>query len=1148
MKRLFNALACLLALLIIITQISLLSIADGSQETIINAVDFSDLPVSDKAYYEKKCALDTTSAIFTLGIMLDSADTIGIGENKTNFKGFYARDNDDDGLTDTLTAASYNNKGMRFTLGVDLVNDWSDADALVLHIDNSVNNWSLWQSFDIKLVTSTGEKIALKPQDAALGINTMFIDDSDNSIANRNIGENGYAIMPGNKSGYLVIPVDAFEDGADLSDITAISFNLSSKASLFTSIKKIGFTKDINALLGAVVGGMPHSITIEPTVGGSAVIKVEKVASNAAVAGDEVTIEATADSGNVLGAISVTSLDGETVIETNGVSFIMPDYDVKVELIFDKLSASGIPSRLYGKLTDLSVITPGDYRAFTWDCMHNTSSELYTKGVVIDREPLGVGKENVNYHGFWADDIDGDSVTDRLRAQAYDNQGMRFTLGFNNSSAMPETKDALFIKLCNPQVQGSSWNKDTKQGVNLTLIDSEGNQYPLKAPADAGDSVIKIIDPATLSVIEHSVADEQNYSLIPMLKECWIVFPIELFSGLVGDESLTALSFDFTSTWEIRTSIYEVGIASDVDEAVGFLTGKAKRYNITVSEVENGIVTVSTSKAKEGAPVSITVAAAEGYVFDTITVTETESGNAVVATKAGFIMPTCDVTISASFKESPYNNATKLGEVYTVTQDFSTVEIVDHIDWELGPDLTPLIEQGALIQDLERGFKDAGVNNCYNGNGIYIQDDGLGYGTSLRLWTHDNRGLSLSLKSNDVLPDTAYEGVVLHLHTDLMRSDVIPSLNVTLYKKNADGSPDLANPIKPKAASALYGTTVWLVNDETGEVTERPLGYSPEDGAHMDNNQKNYSQYLVPDGFSGYVLIPFSYFSSGFDASEIAGIRINYNVTAWYMYSNIYDVGFTQSISNFVRIASLGNYNDMQLIENRYDVEADIFERYKGAEKSLKITVLKELLMHYMWSMSGLDIQRAIAFDPTISFGNGSTNGVDKFYGDAVDSVYLEIPQKTLPGNMSLTIDVSWDFYDGTYVTLFKYDPLSGKMTSTGKEAIVDSGFVTFNFAEGGKFLLAMRQLTPHGYEEDEPDAPPQISETITNTTEIQEVTGHYETISGDKKYKTVRIKRFIGYETWFIVLMVVIIALVLAAGALTAFIIIKKKRGKKNA
>lgn len=1145
MKRFITLLSCVLAVIVIASPIGILSFAGEAGQAIVNAVDFSDLPVSDKAYYQKKCALDTESDIFKLGIMLDSADTIGIGEDKTNFKGFYARDNNGDGLTDTLTAASYNNKGMRFTLGVDLVNDWSNAEALVLHIDNSVNSWSLWQSFDIKLITSSGEKIALKPQEDAADINAMFVNDSDSTLTNRNIGENGYAFMPGNKSGYVIIPVTAFENGADLSNITAVSFDLSSKASLFTSIKTIGFTESIDALLGELVGGLPCNITLEEPEGGSGVIKVEGIASNTALAGSNVTVEATADTGYTLGAVSVTSADGAQTVETEGLSFVMPDFDVKISLIFDKSSASGIPSRLYGKLLDLSVITAGDYRALTWDCMLNTSSELYTKGVVIDREPIGAGEENVNFHGFWADDLDGDTVTDRLRVQTYNDKGMRFTLGFNNASALPEEREALLIKVENPEITNSSWNKSTLQAINLTLRDSEGGEYPLVSPENAGESIIKIVDPATFEITEFSPKQSGNYNLVPMLKACWLVIPMDMFEGLKGDEALCSLSFEFTTTWEIRTSIYEIGITGNAAETIDFLTGKAERYTVEALDTQNGTVSADITSAKEGTTVGITASPDEGYILESVTVTEKESGEPIVSTKTGFVMPACDVVISAAFKESPYKDAQRLEQVYTVTQDFSTAEIADHVDWIDGPDLTPLIEQGVLIEDLERGFKDAGVNNSYNGNGIYVQDDGLGFGTSLRLWTHDNKGLSLSLKSNDVLPDTSYEGVVLHLHTDLMRSDAIPSLNVTLYKKKADGTPDLANPIRPKAASALYGTTVWLVNDETGEVTERPLGYSPEQGATMTDSQKHYSQYLVPDGFSGYVLIPFSYFAQSFDASEIAGIRINYGVTAWYMYSNIYDVGFTPSISNFVRIASLGNYSDIQLLEGLYDLEPELFERYTGAEKTIKVTVLKDLLMYYMWSMSGLDIEKAVTFDPAVSFGNGSTMGVDKFYSDAENSVYVELPQQEYPGKMQLTLDVSWDFYDGTYVSLFSFDPISGKMTALGQEQIVDGGFITFDFTKGGKYLLAIKQLTPI-VEETQEAKPPQIAHTVTNTTQVEETTGHYETVSGDKKYKTVRTMRFIGYETWFIVLIIVLIIVVLAA-ALTTVIIIKKKRRKNN-
>lgn len=120
-------------------------------------------------------------------------------------------------------------------------------------------------------------------------------------------------------------------------------------------------------------------------------------------------------------------------------------------------------------------------------------------------------------------------------------------------------------------------------------------------------------------------------------------------------------------------------------------------------------------------------------------------------------------------------------------------------------------------------------------------------------------------------------------------------------------------------------------------------------------------------------------------------------------------------------------------------------------------------------------------------------------------------------------------------------------MTALGQEQIVDGGFITFDFTKGGKYLLAIKQLTPIVEETQEEAKPPQIAHTVTNTTQVEETTGHYETVSGDKKYKTVRTMRFIGYETWFIVLIIVLIIVVLAAAALTTVIIIKKKRRKNN-
>ena len=79
------------------------------------------------------------------------------------------------------------------------------------------------------------------------------------------------------------------------------------------------------------------------------------------------------------------------------------------------------------------------------------------------------------------------------------------------------------------------------------------------------------------------------------------------------------------------------------------------RYTVSVpSDVENGKVTVSPSRASRGSTVTVTVTPDEGYELDTLTVTDSD-GNALTLTDKGdgkytFTMPRGAVEIAASFK------------------------------------------------------------------------------------------------------------------------------------------------------------------------------------------------------------------------------------------------------------------------------------------------------------------------------------------------------------------------------------------------------------------------------------------------------------------------------------------------------------------
>ena len=79
------------------------------------------------------------------------------------------------------------------------------------------------------------------------------------------------------------------------------------------------------------------------------------------------------------------------------------------------------------------------------------------------------------------------------------------------------------------------------------------------------------------------------------------------------------------------------------------------RYTVSVpSDVDNGTVTVSPSRASRGSTVTVTVTPDEGYELDSLTVTDSD-GNALTLTDKGdgkytFTMPRGAVSVAATFK------------------------------------------------------------------------------------------------------------------------------------------------------------------------------------------------------------------------------------------------------------------------------------------------------------------------------------------------------------------------------------------------------------------------------------------------------------------------------------------------------------------
>ena len=107
-------------------------------------------------------------------------------------------------------------------------------------------------------------------------------------------------------------------------------------------------------------------------------------------------------------------------------------------------------------------------------------------------------------------------------------------------------------------------------------------------------------------------------------------------------------------------------------------------FKVNVNPAENGQVTATPTSAKKGETVTITASPSEGFVLDTLTVTD-GSGNPVQVTNNSFTMPESNVTVSATFKKAetpdqPSEGETEIkpGEAAQITNKQTGIELKVH--------------------------------------------------------------------------------------------------------------------------------------------------------------------------------------------------------------------------------------------------------------------------------------------------------------------------------------------------------------------------------------------------------------------------------------------------------------------------------------
>lgn len=205
------------------------------------------------------CDLPTNTALFTNGIVIDT-ENFGIGEGKSNFHGFYARDLDADGTADTLEAFPYDTGGMRFTLGM-TGTPVSDGEGIAIHF-SYIDNGSYWNdtigiTTMLTLNTESGNYALNRTASKA----AYFIDNATHAVEIRNLGYTS-GLITAKRDAWLVIPISAFGT-LNTGDIKSIAFELASTYSYNLRISEISVVSDINSLVNATLGDADRSGTVD---------------------------------------------------------------------------------------------------------------------------------------------------------------------------------------------------------------------------------------------------------------------------------------------------------------------------------------------------------------------------------------------------------------------------------------------------------------------------------------------------------------------------------------------------------------------------------------------------------------------------------------------------------------------------------------------------------------------------------------------------------------------------------------------------------------------------------------------------------------------------------------------------------------------
>ena len=355
--------------------------------------------------------------------------------------------------------------------------------------------------------------------------------------------------------------------------------------------------------------------------------------------GDEITLTATPAEGYELDAYSVKDAAGNAVAVTNG-KFTMPASNVTVSATFKKSTytitiAEGITNgtvtasaatATMGEEITLTATPAEGYNLKTLSVKSGETDIAVTNGkFTMPAGDVTVSAEftKTAYTITVAGDIQNGTVT---ASALSGNMGDEITL--TATPADGYELDAYSVKDAAGNAVAVTNGKITMPASNVTVSATfKKTTYTITIAEGITNGTV------TASAATATMGEEITLTITPAEG-----YNLKTLSVKSGETDITVTNGKFTMP------------AGDVTVSAEF---SKTAYTVTIAEgIQNGTVTASALSGNMGDKITLTATPATGYELEAFSVKDA-AGNAVAVTNGKFTMPASNVTVSATFKETP---------------------------------------------------------------------------------------------------------------------------------------------------------------------------------------------------------------------------------------------------------------------------------------------------------------------------------------------------------------------------------------------------------------------------------------------------------------------------------------------------------------